>query len=151
MPTGRCAASAGVKATWTRISPLRYPRGHGGEEDVLLPAPGPRDGRLVLRVRARHLPRLHGLRAGRDPLPRPRGRRAGNGPRHDGRAQRAAFEGTGALVTKVLIAINVLVYLVNLAQGSSLSQTRGSLFEKGALFIARRSTPAASRTVSGGG
>jgi membrane associated rhomboid family serine protease len=49
--------------------------------------------------------------------------------------RRAAYEGTGALVTKTLIAINVLVFLVNLAQGSSLGQTSGSLFEKGALFV----------------
>jgi membrane associated rhomboid family serine protease len=66
-------------------------------------------------------------------------------PDHAGRAQgsarvttgvrRAAYEGMGALVTKVLIALNVLVYLGNLAQGSSFGQTSGSLFEKGALFI----------------
>ena len=66
-------------------------------------------------------------------------------PDHAGRAQgparvsrgvrRAAYEGTGALVTKILIALNVLVFLANLAQGSSFSRTSGSLFEKGALFI----------------
>jgi membrane associated rhomboid family serine protease len=66
-------------------------------------------------------------------------------PDHAGRAQgtarvstgvrRAAYEGTGALVTKVLIALNVLVYLASLAQGSSFGRTSGSLFEKGALFI----------------
>jgi membrane associated rhomboid family serine protease len=50
-------------------------------------------------------------------------------------ARRAAYEGTGALVTKALIALNVLVYLVNLAQGSSLGRTSGWLFEHGALFI----------------
>jgi membrane associated rhomboid family serine protease len=49
--------------------------------------------------------------------------------------RRAAYEGSGALVTKALIALNVLVYLINLAQGSSFGQTSGSLFEKGALFI----------------
>jgi membrane associated rhomboid family serine protease len=49
--------------------------------------------------------------------------------------RRASFEGTGALATKALIAINVLVFLANLAQGSSLNQTSGSLFEKGALYI----------------
>jgi membrane associated rhomboid family serine protease len=48
---------------------------------------------------------------------------------------RAAFSGTGALVTKAMIAINVLVFLINLAQGSSLNQVSGSLFEKGALYI----------------
>jgi membrane associated rhomboid family serine protease len=49
--------------------------------------------------------------------------------------RRVAYEGRGAIVTKALIAINVLVFFVNLAQGSTLGQTRGSLFEKGALFI----------------
>jgi membrane associated rhomboid family serine protease len=66
-------------------------------------------------------------------------------PEHAGKAQgaarmtkgvrRVAYEGTGALVTKALIAINVLVFLINLAQGSSLGQVSGSLFEKGALFV----------------
>jgi len=66
-------------------------------------------------------------------------------PDHAGRVQgtarvtrnvrRASFEGAGALVTKAMIAINVLVFLANLAQGSSLSRTSGSLFEKGALYI----------------
>jgi membrane associated rhomboid family serine protease len=66
-------------------------------------------------------------------------------PDHAGRTQgtarvtkgvrRAAFEGTGALVTKAMIALNVLVFLVNLAQGASLNGNGGSLFEKGALFI----------------
>jgi len=66
-------------------------------------------------------------------------------PDHAGRAQgtsrvtsgvkRAAYEGTGALVTKVLIGINVLVFLINLAQGSDIGRTSGSLFEKGALFV----------------
>jgi membrane associated rhomboid family serine protease len=49
--------------------------------------------------------------------------------------RRAAYEGKGALVTKALIAINVLVYFANLAQGSSLGQTSGTLFEKGALYV----------------
>jgi membrane associated rhomboid family serine protease len=66
-------------------------------------------------------------------------------PDHAGRAQgasrmttgvrRAAYEGQGALVTKILIGINVLVFLINLAQGSTLGQVSGSLFEKGALYI----------------
>jgi membrane associated rhomboid family serine protease len=49
--------------------------------------------------------------------------------------RRAAYEGVGAIVTKTLIAINVLVFFINLAQGSTLSRVSGSLFEKGALFI----------------
>ena len=49
--------------------------------------------------------------------------------------RRAAFEGGGAIVTKTLIGLNVLVFFLNLAQGSTLSRVSGSLFEKGALFI----------------
>jgi membrane associated rhomboid family serine protease len=49
--------------------------------------------------------------------------------------RRAAYEGGGALVTKTLIGLNVLVFLINLAQGSTLSRVSGSLFEKGALYI----------------
>jgi membrane associated rhomboid family serine protease len=66
-------------------------------------------------------------------------------PDHSGVAQgtarvttgvrRAAYAGTGALVTKTLIALNVLVFLANLAQGSSFSRTQGSIFENGALYI----------------
>jgi membrane associated rhomboid family serine protease len=66
-------------------------------------------------------------------------------PEHSGKAQgtaritrnvkRASFEGTGALVTKSLIAANVLVFLINLAQGASLSQNAGSLYEKGVLVM----------------
>jgi len=62
------------------------------------------------------------------------GRRQGT-PRVAAGVRRASFEGTGALVTKALIAINVLVFLASLAQGSSLNQTSGSLFEKGALYV----------------
>ena len=61
------------------------------------------------------------------------------GPRGTARVttgvKRVAFEGTGAIVTKALIAANVLVFLLNLAQGSSLNGISGSIFEKGALFI----------------
>jgi len=49
--------------------------------------------------------------------------------------RRATFAGTGPLVTKALIAINVLVFMINLAQGSSLNLIRGPLFERGALYI----------------
>jgi len=61
------------------------------------------------------------------------------GPRGTARVttgvKRAAYEGTGALLTKALIAANVLVFLLNLAQGSALNRMSGSIFEKGALFI----------------
>ncbi len=49
--------------------------------------------------------------------------------------RRATYEGTGALVTKGLIAVNVLVFFANLAQGSSLNRTSGSIYDKGALFV----------------
>ena len=49
--------------------------------------------------------------------------------------RRVAYEGGGALVTKALIAVNVFVFLVNLAQGSSINQVAGSWFIKGALYI----------------
>lgn len=52
-------------------------------------------------------------------------------------AQRASREGTGALVTKVLIGVNVAVFLLQLAGGSSLGTPRGDVFRDGALFIAR--------------
>jgi membrane associated rhomboid family serine protease len=50
--------------------------------------------------------------------------------------RRVAYEGTGSLVTKGLIAANVLVFLANLAQGSSFNRTSGSIFDQGALFVA---------------
>jgi membrane associated rhomboid family serine protease len=49
--------------------------------------------------------------------------------------RRAAYEGGGALVTKILIGINLAVYALNLAQGSSLSRTSGWLFDEGALVV----------------
>jgi membrane associated rhomboid family serine protease len=64
-------------------------------------------------------------------------------PEHSGKPQgaarltqgvrRASFEGQGALVTKVLIALNVGVFLVNLAQGASLGRNGGELFADGGL------------------
>jgi membrane associated rhomboid family serine protease len=47
--------------------------------------------------------------------------------------KRASYEGTGALVTKVLIALNVAIFVVNLAQGGSLGSNGGSLFYDWAL------------------
>jgi membrane associated rhomboid family serine protease len=68
-------------------------------------------------------------------------------PEHSGRpqgvtrvtqgARRASFEGTGALLTKALIAVNVGVFLLQLAGGGTLGSPSGSVFEDGALFIAR--------------
>src|SRR5215218_5692545 len=64
-------------------------------------------------------------------------------PEHAGRPQgtakithgvrRAAFEGSGALVTKILIAVNVVIYLASIG-GGTIDQPRGEPFERGALF-----------------
>jgi membrane associated rhomboid family serine protease len=48
--------------------------------------------------------------------------------------QRAAYEGVGAKVTKALIALNVAVYVAELAQGSGVNATRGSIYQTGALL-----------------
>src|SRR5262245_35695997 len=63
------------------------------------------------------------------------GRAQGSAQRMTEGARRLSYEGQGALVTKILIGINVAVFLINLAQGSSLGQVQGSLFERGALFV----------------
>lgn len=49
-------------------------------------------------------------------------------------ARRTAGEGTGAVITRALIAINVAVYLLQLAGGSGVNGNRGWIFEHGALF-----------------
>jgi membrane associated rhomboid family serine protease len=68
-------------------------------------------------------------------------------PEHSGRpqgvarvttgARRIGFEGTGAVVTKALIGVNVAVFLLQLASGGTLGSPAGTVFEDGALFIAR--------------
>jgi membrane associated rhomboid family serine protease len=65
-------------------------------------------------------------------------------PEHSGKPQgvarvrstvrRAGWEGTGSLVTKLLIAINVAVYLAEIATGASASTLAGTVYVKGALF-----------------
>lgn len=73
--------------------------------------------------------------------PAPVGQRC---PEHSGKPQgvarvttgvkRGAYAGTSALVTKALIAVNVGVYLAELAQGSGLYADKGSIFTKGLLY-----------------
>jgi len=73
--------------------------------------------------------------------PAPVGQRC---PEHSGKPQgtrrmtsgmrRGMFEGTGALVTKTLVAVNVLVYVITASQGSGLNSPGGSLFQKWLLF-----------------
>jgi membrane associated rhomboid family serine protease len=65
-------------------------------------------------------------------------------PDHSGKPQgvarvrsqvrRAGIAGTGALVTKALIGINVAVYLAQIGTGTGTTSLGGTLYEKGALF-----------------
>jgi membrane associated rhomboid family serine protease len=73
--------------------------------------------------------------------PAPVGQRC---PEHSGRPQgarrisagvrRSAFEGTGALVTKTLLAVNVFIYVITAAQGAGLNSPGGSLFNDWLLY-----------------
>jgi membrane associated rhomboid family serine protease len=47
--------------------------------------------------------------------------------------RRASYEGTGALVTKVLVAINVGVYLLELGMGGNINGTGNEIYRKGVL------------------
>jgi membrane associated rhomboid family serine protease len=61
--------------------------------------------------------------------------RVARGARRAGRSGPAALlSGTTALVTKALIAANVLVFMINLAQGASLGRNGGELFFDWALI-----------------
>jgi membrane associated rhomboid family serine protease len=51
--------------------------------------------------------------------------------------QRAAFEGVGAKVTRVLIGINVAVYVAELATGGGVNGTGSEIYEKGVLIAGR--------------
>src|ERR671936_2832772 len=65
-------------------------------------------------------------------------------PEHSGRTQRvqrvsrgvqrAAFEGVGAKVSRALIALNIAVYVAELATGRGVNGTRGSIYEHGVLI-----------------
>jgi membrane associated rhomboid family serine protease len=133
MPTGAAAASAGVKATWTRTLVTlvrmaycyRHPDRETGLSCSVCERPICTDCATFAAV---------GIRC----------------PEHSGAPQgvarvtqgvrRASYEGTG-LVTKVLVALNVLVFLAMLAQGASLGDTAsglGSIYRDGSLFIERQ-------------
>ena len=49
--------------------------------------------------------------------------------------RRVGFEGTGAIVTKGLIGINIGVFLLALALGASATQAGGDVFRDGSLFV----------------
>src|ERR1035437_4286308 len=65
-------------------------------------------------------------------------------PDHSGKPQgvekvtrtvrRAHYEGSGALVTRALIAINIIVYLATVATGGGISSDKGTIWNHGALF-----------------
>jgi membrane associated rhomboid family serine protease len=65
-------------------------------------------------------------------------------PEHSGKPQgvqrmtkgvrRAAFEGAGAKVTKLLIGINVAVYVAELAQGGGVYGVNSTIYQKGFLY-----------------
>jgi membrane associated rhomboid family serine protease len=73
--------------------------------------------------------------------PAPVGQRC---PEHSGKPQgarripsgvrRSAFEGTGAILTKALVALNVLIYLITASQGGGLNSPGGTLFNKWFLY-----------------
>jgi membrane associated rhomboid family serine protease len=73
--------------------------------------------------------------------PAPVGQRC---PEHSGKPQgtkrisagvrRGAFEGTGALMTKILLAANILIYVITAAQGAGINNPGGSLFDRWLLF-----------------
>jgi membrane associated rhomboid family serine protease len=48
--------------------------------------------------------------------------------------RRASLEGTGALVTKVLIGVNVAVYLLELALGGQINGTGNEIYTNGVLY-----------------
>src|SRR5881397_4050906 len=48
--------------------------------------------------------------------------------------QRAAFEGAGAKVTKLLIGVNVAAYVAELAQGGGVYGVNSTIYEKGVLW-----------------
>src|SRR5205823_1212453 len=50
------------------------------------------------------------------------------------RMRRAGLDVRGAVVTKALIATNVLIYLIELAAGAPVNGNGGWIWEKGALF-----------------
>ena len=73
--------------------------------------------------------------------PAPVGQRC---PEHSGKPQgarrvsagvrRGAFEGTGALMTKILVGVNILIYVITAAQGNGINSPGGSLFNRWLLF-----------------
>ena len=76
---------------------------------------------------------MHDAGAGRPAVPEHSGRPQGVQRISKG-ARRGVFEGTGAIVTKTLVAINIAVYVITAAQGAGINSPGGSLFNKWLLF-----------------
>lgn len=65
-------------------------------------------------------------------------------PEHSGKPQgvekitrtvrRAHYEGSGALITRALIAINIIVYLATVAAGGGINADHGTVFDHGVLY-----------------
>jgi len=65
-------------------------------------------------------------------------------PEHSGKPQgvekvtrtvrRVGYEGTGAVVTRALIALNIIVYLATIATGGGVNANSGTIYEHGVLF-----------------
>lgn len=65
-------------------------------------------------------------------------------PEHSGKPQgvekvtttvrRAHYEGSGAVITRALIALNIIVYLATVATGGGIDANRGTIYEHGVLF-----------------
>jgi membrane associated rhomboid family serine protease len=65
-------------------------------------------------------------------------------------AQRASYESSGAVVTKALVALNVGIYLVELATGAGISANSGWIFEHGALIANAQYADGSPAGVGGG-
>src|SRR3954447_25410366 len=127
-PTGASLASAGVNATSTRtgatlLAPLPYCYRHPDRETGLSCS---ECGRPICYECM--TPAAVGLRCP-DHSGKPQGLQ-----RVRRTAQRAAWESTGGYVTKTLIAINVGVYLIELATGAGINGVGGWIFEHGVLY-----------------
>ncbi len=65
-------------------------------------------------------------------------------PDHSGKPQgvekvtttvrRAHYEGSGAVITRALIALNIIVYLATVATGGGIDSNRGTIYEHGVLY-----------------
>ena len=84
-------------------------------------------------MRSPHLHGLHDVRAGRPALSRAFRKGPGSGARHPD-DQARDLRGRGALVTRILIGINVAVFLAELAAGGTLNGFGNELYYRGALY-----------------